>query len=99
MYGYSGEVALHIPLGTILNSEWKAVPFYRYTYQNLQTGGFAGTDDNTPTGAGQIQFHTFGLAVFPSPKIVLKATYRKVKNNDPVGALSDSFLGAIGFFF
>jgi len=99
MYGYSGEVALHIPLGTILNSEWKAVPFYRYTYQNFQAGGFAGTDDNTPTGAGQIQFHTFGLAVFPSPKIVLKATYQKVKNNDPVGALSDTFLGAVGFFF
>jgi hypothetical protein len=99
MYGYSGEVALHIPLGTILNSEWKAVPFYRYTYQNFQTSGFAGTDDNTPTGAGQTQFHTAGVAVFPSPKIVLKATYQKVKNNDPLGANSDSFLGGVGFFF
>src|SRR5262249_29194389 len=99
MYGYSGEVAFHLPMGTILNTEWEAVPFYRYTYQNFQTSGFAGTDENLPTGAGQTQFHTAGIAVFPSPKIVLKATYQHVKNNDPVGALSDSFLGAIGFFF
>ena len=46
MYGYSGEVAYHFPLGTILYSDWEAVPFYRYTYQNLQTAGFAGTDLN-----------------------------------------------------
>jgi hypothetical protein len=39
------------------------------------------------------------VAVFPTPKVVLKATYQHVKNNDPAGALSDSFLGAIGFFF
>lgn len=99
MYGYSGEVAFHLPMGTILNSEWEAVPFYRYTYQNLQTGGFAGTDPNMPTGAGQQQYHNVGVAVFPSPKVVLKATYQKVINNDPAGANSDSFLGAVGFFF
>ncbi len=99
MYGYSGEVAYHFPLGTILNSEWEAVPFYRYTYENLQTGGYAGTDANTPTGAGQRQFHTAGLAVFPSPKVVLKATYQHVIDKSVVGALSDSFLGGVGFFF
>jgi hypothetical protein len=99
MLGASGEVAYHVPMGTILNSDWEAVPFYRYTYQNLQMGGFAGTDVNTPTGAGQTQFHTAGVAIFPSPKLVLKATYQKVINNDPAGAQSDSFLGAIGFFF
>jgi hypothetical protein len=99
MYGYSGEVAYHFPMGTILNSEWEAVPFYRYTYQNLQTGGFAGTDPNMPTGAGQQQFHNLGIAVFPSPKLVLKATYQKVITNDPAGANSDSFLGGVGFFF
>jgi len=99
MFGYSGEVAYHLPLGTILNSEWEAVPFYRYTYQNLQTGGFAGTDANAPTGAGQTQFHTAGVAIFPSPKLVLKATYQKVRNNDPAGARSDSVLGGVGFFF
>jgi len=75
------------------------VPFYRYTYENLQTSGFAGTDANTPTGAGQLQFHTLGIAVFPSPKLVLKATYQKVINRDPAGAQSDSFLGGLGFFF
>ena len=99
MFGYSGEVAYHVPLGTILNSEWEAVPFYRYTLQNLQTGGFAGTDANMPTGAGQTQFHTAGIALFPSPKLVLKATYQKVKNNDPTGANSDAVLGGVGFFF
>lgn len=99
MYGYSGEVAYHIPLGTILHSEWEAVPFYRYTYQNFQTGGFAGTDLNMPTGAGQMQFHTAGVAVFPSPNLVLKATYQKVINRDPAGANSDSVLGGVGFFF
>ncbi|HET7889479.1 MAG TPA: hypothetical protein VFL62_24885 [Bradyrhizobium sp.] len=99
MFGYSGEVAYHIPMGTILNSEWEAVPFYNYTYMNLQTGGFAGTDLNTPTGAGQRQFHTAGVAVFPSPKIVLKAEYQHVIDKSLAGALSDSFLGGVGFFF
>lgn len=99
MYGYSGEIAYHVPLGTILNSEWEAVPFYRYTYQNLQTGGFAGTDANLPTGQGQRQYHTAGLAVFPSPKLVLKATYQRVIDKSATGALSDSFLGGVGFFF
>jgi len=99
MFGWSGEVAYHFQLGTILGSEWEAVPFYRYTYENLQTNGFAGTDANEPTGAGRLQFYTAGLAVFPSPKIALKATYQKVKNKDPGGANSDSVLGGVGFFF
>jgi len=99
MWGASGEIAYHIPLGIILSSQWEAVPFYRYTRENLQTGGFAGTDENLPTGAGQLQFHTAGVAVFPSPKVVLKANYQKVINKDPAGANSDSFLGAVGFFF
>ena len=99
MDGYSGEIAYHVPLGTILNSEWEAVPFYRYTYQNLQSGGFAGTDANLPTGAGQRQFHTVGFALFPSPKIALKATYQHVIDKSVTGAMSDSFLGGVGFFF
>jgi hypothetical protein len=99
MYGYYGEIAYHVPMGTILNSEWEAVPFYNYTYENLQTGGFAGTDANTPTGHGQLQFHTMGVAIFPSPKVVLKATYQRVIDKSLVGALSDSFLGGVGFFF
>jgi hypothetical protein len=99
MYGYSGEIAYHVPMGTILNTEWEAVPFYRYTYQNQQTGGFTGTDLNLPIGQGQQQFHTAGVAVFPSPQIVLKATYQRVINKSIIGALSDSFLGGVGFFF
>jgi len=99
MYGYSGEVAYHVPLGTILHSDWEAVPFYNYTYENLQTAGFAGTDANLPTGQGQRQYHTMGVAVFPSPKVVLKATYQRVIDRSLVGALSDSFLGGVGFFF
>ena len=99
MYGVSAEAAYHIPLGTILHSEWEAVPFYRYTYQNLQTAGFAGTDLNMPTGAGQQQFHDVGVAVFPSPNLVLKATYQKVIDRSAAGAQADSFLGGVGFFF
>jgi hypothetical protein len=105
MYGYSGEIAFHIPLGTILNSEWKLVPFYRYTYQQLQAIGYGqltgvgGTELGLPTGAGQTRFQDFGLALFPSPKIVLKATYQRVRNNDPLGAQSGSILGGVGFFF
>ena len=99
MYGYSGELAYHLPLGNILSSDWEVVPFYRYTFQSAQTGGFAGTDLNMPTGAGQTQFHNVGVAVFPSPQIVLKATWQKVINRDPAGANSDSVLGGVGFFF
>jgi hypothetical protein len=99
MYGYSGELAYHLPLGNIMSSDWEMVPFYRYTFQNTQTGGFAGTDLNLPTGAGQTQFHNLGIALFPSPQIVLKATWQKVINRDPAGANSDSVLGGVGFFF
>ena len=38
MYGFSGEVAMHMPMGTIIGTQWEAVPFYRYTNQNFQTG-------------------------------------------------------------
>ncbi len=99
MYGYSGELAYHLPLGNILNSDWELVPFYRYTYQNFQTAGYLGTDINAPTGAGQMQFHDAGIALFPSPQIVLKATYQRVLNRDPLGARADSVLGGVGFFF
>lgn len=98
MYGLSGEVAYHFSLGTIMQRDWEAVPFYRYTYENLQTGGFAGTDANAPTGAGQLQFHTVGVAVFPTPKVALKLDYQKVLARDG-GARQDHVLGAVGFFF
>jgi hypothetical protein len=86
-------------MGTIIGSEWEAVPFYRYSRENLQTKGFAGTDANLPTGAGELQFHTAGVAVFPSPKLVLKLNYQRVIDREPGGARSDSVLGGVGFLF
>jgi hypothetical protein len=99
LFGASGEVAYHIPFGPILGSKWEAVPFYRYTYQNFQTGGFAGTDLNLPTGSGRMQFHDVGVAVYPTPELVLKLNYTKALNAAPGGAQSDSVLGGVGFFF
>lgn len=99
MFGYSGEIAYHQPIGRILGSDWEAVPFYRYSGEHLQTSGFAGTDPNQPTGAGRMQFHTAGIAVFPTQRIVLKATYQKTLSDQPGGPKSDSVLGAIGYFF
>jgi hypothetical protein len=99
MYGYSGEIAYHLPMGMILGSDWEAVPFYRFTFENFQTSGFAGTDANVPTGAGQMQFHTAGIAIMPSPKLVLKLTYQKAISDDPAGANADYVLGGIGFSF
>jgi hypothetical protein len=99
LFGASGEVAYHIPFGPILGSKWEAVPFYRYTYQNFQTGGFAGTDLNFPTGSGRMQFHDVGVAIYPTPELVLKLNYTKALNAAPGGAQSDSVLGGVGFFF
>jgi hypothetical protein len=99
MYGYSGEIAYHFPLGTILESAWEAIPFYRYTFENFQTSGFAGTDLDAPTGKGRMQFHTAGIAIAPSPKVVLKLTYQKAINDDPAGANADYVLGSVGFTF
>jgi hypothetical protein len=99
MYGLSGEVAYHLPMGTWLGSTWEAVPFYRYTLEDLQTRGFGGTDVNMPIGAGKLQFHTVGVAVFPTPKLTLKLNYQKVLDREPGGAKSDSVLGAVGFYF
>ena len=103
MFGGSAEVAYHLPLtpffGPILGSNWEAVPFYRYTYQNFQTGGFAGTDFNFPTGSGIQQFHDVGFAVYPTPELVLKLNYTRAINAAPLGAQSDSVLGGVGFFF
>jgi hypothetical protein len=99
MWGWSGEVAYHVPMRTIIGSEWEAVPFYRYSREDLQTKGFAGTDANTPTGAGDLQFHTAGIAIFPSPKLALKLNYQRVIDHEPGGARSDSVIGGVGFLF
>ena len=99
MWGYSGEIAYHFPLGNILNSNWEAVPFYRYTHQNLQTAGLFGTDANLPTGHGEQTFHDFGIAVFPNPSLVFKLDYTKIVDNSPTGAQSDMVLGGVGWLW
>ena len=99
MWGYSGEIAYHVPLGGILGSDWEAVPFYRYTRQNLQTGGLFGIDPNESTGSGDMTFHDIGVAVFPNPSLVFKLNYTKVIDHSPAGAMSDKVLGSVGWLW
>jgi len=99
LWGFSLEAAYHIDLGERVRNGWEIVPFYRYTYENLQTGGFAGIDDNLPTGQGRRQFHTFGLALFPTPQVVLKLDYQLALDDAPNSPHADQILGAVGFFF
>ncbi len=99
MWGFSLEAAYHVDLADHFHNGWELVPFYRYTYEDLQTGGFAGTDDNLPTGQGRRQFHTFGLAVFPTPQVVLKLDYQFALDDAPHSPRADHVLGAVGFFF
>jgi hypothetical protein len=99
MYGYSGEIAYHFQLGTILGSEWEAVPFYRYTRQNLQTGGVFGIDPNGTEGHGDMQFHDVGIAVFPNPSLVLKLNYQKALDKSPGGPMSDKVIGGVGWLW
>lgn len=99
LWGYSLEAAYHLDLSDHVRNGWEIVPFYRYTYENLQTGGFSGIDDNLPTGQGRRQFHTFGVAVFPTPQIVLKLDYQFALDDAPDSPRADHILGAVGFFF
>jgi hypothetical protein len=99
MYGYSGEIAYHFPLGNILGSDWEAVPFYRYTRQNLQTGGVFGIDPNGSTGSGDMTFHDVGVAVFPNPSLVFKLNYTKAIDHSPTGPMSDKVLGSVGWLW
>lgn len=98
MFGVSGEVAYHFNLGKVTKKDdWDLVPFARFTYEDFQTGGFRGTDANEPTGAGQKYFYTAGLALFPTPKVVLKLNYQHVEDNERAGAKSDALLAGVGF--
>lgn len=99
LWGFSLEAAYHLELSDRVRNGWELVPFYRYTYENLQTGGSAGIDDNLPTGQGRRQFHTFGLALFPTPQIVLKLDYQLALDDAPDSPRADHLLGAVGFFF
>jgi hypothetical protein len=99
MWGYSAEVAYHFQLGTVLGSEWEAVPFYRYTRQNLQTGGIFGIDPDGSTGSGDMTFHDVGIAVFPNPSLVFKLNYTKIQDHSVTGPLSDRVLGGVGWLW
>jgi hypothetical protein len=99
MVGLSTEIDYHVPLGTLLGSEWEAVPFFRYSYLNRFAGKFSGTDENMPSGAGRQHYYTMGLAVFPTPELVLKLDYQHITDAEPGGAKSDSVLGSVGWFF
>jgi len=103
MYGYSGEIAYHVPMGNILGSDWEAVPFYRYTRQNLQTGAVFGIDPvngfNNPTGHGDTTFHDIGIAVFPNPSLVFKLNYTKITDKSATGPQNDQVLGGVGWLW
>jgi hypothetical protein len=99
MYGYSGEIAYHVPLGNILGSDWEAVPFYRYTRQNLQTGGLFGSDLNGMNGSGDMTFHDIGIAVFPNPSLVFKLNYTKAIDHSATGPMADRVLGSVGWLW
>jgi hypothetical protein len=99
MFGYSGEVAYHVPLGNILGSDWEAVPFYRYTHQNLQTGAVFGIDNNNPSGHGEQTFHDIGIAVFPNPSLVFKLNYTKILDKSALGPQNDQILGGVGWLW
>ncbi|MEP6686580.1 MAG: hypothetical protein ABJB22_07380, partial [Verrucomicrobiota bacterium] len=99
LWGFSLEAAWHVDLGASIHNGWELVPFYRYTYEDLQTGGVSGLDTNLPTGQGKRQFHTIGVALFPTPQVVLKLDYQFALDDAPNSPRADHFLGAVGFFF
>ena len=99
MYGYAFEAAYHYNLSKASTKPWELVPFYRFTAQKLQTGGYKGSDENQPTGAGDQKFHTFGVALFPTPKLVLKFDYQRAIDAAADSPQSDSVMGGLGFFF
>jgi hypothetical protein len=99
MWGYSGEIAYHFKAP----NDYEIVPFYRYTRQNLQTGGVLGNDIanglNNPTGSGDMTFHDVGVAVFPNPSLVFKLNYTKVIDHSATGAMSDQVLAGVGWLW
>ena len=99
LWGYSLEAAYHVDLSSRVRNGWEIVPFYRFTYQNLQTGGFAGIDDNLPTGQGQRRFHTLGVAMFPTPQVVLKLDYQFALDDAPGFTRGRSFPGRSWLLF
>ena len=52
-----------------------------------------------PTGQGQRQFHTLGMALFPTPQVVLKIDYQFALDNAPDSPRADHLLGRGRFLF
>jgi hypothetical protein len=50
-------------------------------------------------GHGQQTFHDVGIALFPTPSLVMKLNYTKVIDRSAIGANSDSVLGGIGWLW
>ena len=99
MHGYSFEAAYHLPLSSSTVEPWEFVPFYRYSKTNLQTSGVRGSDSSAPAGVNNKEYHTFGAALFPTPKIVLKVDYQFINDEDGLTPTEEALLGAVGFFF
>jgi len=99
MRGYSFEAAYHYNLSSNPRESWEFVPFYRFSKIDLQTSGAAGTDPNDPSGAGNQEYHTFGTALFPTPKVVLKVDYQFMHDRDELTPTQKAVLGSVGFFF
>ncbi len=96
MWGASGEIAWHWRPNSVFID---VVPFYRYTYEDFQEAGVEGTDPDAPTGAGRLQYHTFGVALFPIPELVIKADASIARNGSAGGPKDSRVLGGVGFFF
>jgi hypothetical protein len=96
MWGVQAEIAWHLKL---VADGWEFVPFYRYTREVFQTTGFSGHDQDGPTGAGRVQYHDLGIAVFPAPEVVLKCGYQTVLDGSGHKPHEDTLLGGLGFFF
>ena len=99
MNGASGEIAYHFKLSKISKLRWDLVPFYRFSYINLQSSGYQGIDINLPTGTGDRYIHTFGGALFINPKVVLKLDYSIPTDDAPTGPDANRLQFGIGWFF
>lgn len=99
MFGFYAEAAYHLDMRSFSKIPGEFVPFYRYSFIDLQTGSYRGSDVNVSTGQGHRQYHTFGGAYFPVPQVVLKLDYAVAMDEQPFGPNANRLQGGIGFFF
>ena len=99
MWGFSLEAAYHIDLSDYVHNGWELVPFYRYTYENLQTGGFAGTDRELANRSGSATIsHSWRRSV-PDATTRFETGLPIRADDAPDSPRADHLLGAVGFFF